>query len=314
MGMLYILSISLGLIALPLLVMLRRDQSKEKTIIAHRKKSSRFLNLPNGARVHYCDEGNADGSVVVLVHGFMASLYDFDLWAKTLGKDHRVIRLDMPGMGLTGSFPGIDHSLAGRAQFLKAFLDKLNIESATIAGHSLGGGVAWVFALMYPEIVQRLVLVSAAGFDQATEPRSPPLGFRIAETPILRGLARVTGSQFMVARSLEGVVHDPAIVDAEWVRRATDMTLMGNNRASILALRPFRSPENDVARMADIKMPTLILWGVNDYLIPVRHGHLFAHRIKGSQLVTYADVAHYPQIEAAEQSAQDVLSFLSSSK
>jgi len=300
----------LGALLLTAAFLMNRDLPREKIIERHRSPQSRFITLPGGAHVHYQDQGNPDGPIIILIHGFMASLFDFDKWQPFLEKDFRVVRLDMPGMGLTGSYPSIDHSLAGRAGFLKEFMDAIQVERAHVVGHSLGGATAWVFALMYPETTASLTLIAAAGFDQSSEPRLKPLGFRLAETPLIRLMVRYTGSRSLVRQALSKLVNDPAVIDEQWVDRAYEMSRMADNRASILALRPFTPPYDALETLSDIKAATLIMWGQNDYLIPLRHAHLFKNHIQHATLVTYSDVGHYPQIEQAEHSARQLRHFI----
>ncbi|MGJ3254774.1 MAG: alpha/beta fold hydrolase [Alcanivorax sp.] len=299
----------LGVLLLTAAFLMNRDLPRETIIERHRSPESRFIKLPNGAHVHYQDQGNPDGPTIILIHGFMASLFDFDKWQPFLGKEFRVVRLDMPGMGLTGSYPEIDHSLSGRAKFLKEFLDAIHVEHVHVVGHSLGGATAWIFALMYPQSTASLTLIAAAGFNQSAEPRLKPLGFRLAETPVIRFIVRCTGSRSLVRQALSQLVDNQNVIHEQWIDRAFEMSRMADNRASILALRPFKPPYDALAKLGSIAVPTLIMWGQNDYLIPVRHAHLFKNEIKNAELVTYPGVGHYPQIEQPEDSARTLSHF-----
>ncbi len=141
------------------------DADRAALEAAHAGPPSRFVDVL-GLRVHLRDTGPRDGPAVLMLHGFGASLHTWEGWAAGLGDRFRVIRLDLPGFALTGPDPGGDYSDARGVAVLAALLDALGVERAAVIGNSLGGRLAWRFALAHPDRVARLVLVAPDGFAE----------------------------------------------------------------------------------------------------------------------------------------------------
>jgi pimeloyl-ACP methyl ester carboxylesterase len=144
---------------------------------------SRFVEV-DGLRVHYRDEGS--GPVLVLIHGLTASLFDWDAWAERLRGRFRVIRLDLPGHGLTGPDPQGRYGWPAMADLVVRLLDRLGVDRAGVAGNSLGGAVAWQLAARHPDRVDRLILVAPVGYPIGGE---MPFVLRLLANPVAGPLA-----------------------------------------------------------------------------------------------------------------------------
>jgi pimeloyl-ACP methyl ester carboxylesterase len=269
---------------------------------------SKFL-FVKGQRVHVRDEGHAaDASPIVLIHGTSASLHTWDGWAEHLRARRRVIRFDLPGFGLTGPNPAGDYSDASQARFVLDVADALQLNRFVVAGNSLGGEIAWRTALLAPHRVERLILVDAAGY--AFVPESIPLGFRLAYTPAMAWLTEATLPRALVDSSVRSVYGEPGRVTPELVERYFELTLRaGNRRALVRRLRQF-VPGEDAARIRELKLPTLILWGGRDRLIPPDNARRFAADIAGSELVVFDTLGHVPHEEDPVASLVPVRRFL----
>jgi pimeloyl-ACP methyl ester carboxylesterase len=263
-----------------------------------------------GMSVHLRDEGTAgDGLPILLLHGTSASLHTWDGWVEALAPTRRVIRVDLPGFGLTGPFPHDDYHVTRYVDFVIALLDRLEIPRAIIAGNSFGGQLAWETAATAPERVAALILVDAAGYPNA--PESIPIGFRIALTPALQPLMTRFLPRRMVEASLHDVYGDPARVTVELVDRYYDLALRaGNRRALGLRLEQAIHHEARAERIASLAQPTLILWGGRDRLIPSQNADRFARDIRGSRLVMFDGLGHVPHEEDPAATAAAVRSFL----
>ena len=270
---------------------------------------SQFVEV-QGMQVHLRDEGPRDDPTpLLLLHGTSASLHTWDGWAAALAGKHRVIRLDLPGFGLTGPFPDGNYRMAHYTEFLNALLDKLQVQQVVLAGNSLGGQIAWEMALAYPQRVTRLILVDAAGFPlQST---SVPIGFRLARIPALAPVIGKMLPRQMIESSVRNVYGNPELVSPQLVDRYYQLTLReGNREALVQRFSQHADPVLNQARISQISIPTLIIWGGRDGLIPPPHAEQFNVAIKDSQVVMFEDLGHVPQEENAAATASAVAKFL----
>jgi pimeloyl-ACP methyl ester carboxylesterase len=266
-----------------------------------------------GMVVHYRDEGpRGDPLPLVLLHGTGASLHTWEGWVKALKAQRRVITLDLPAFGLTGPFSGAyeadDYSGDAYARFVLDLLDTLKLPKVVLGGNSLGGEIAWRTAFLAPQRVASLVLVDAAG--PAFTPIEIPLAFQVARVPVLGRIGEFLLPRALVAKSVASVYGDPARISPELVDRYFELMLRdGNRRAMGLRLRHLTTGL-DAERIATLKLPTLILWGGRDRLIPPTVAQAFQQQISGSQLVVFDELGHVPQEEDPARSVVPVKAFL----
>ncbi len=258
-----------------------------------------------GMRLHVRDTGRRDGPVLIMLHGFGSSLDTWDAWATLLDPEYRVIRYDLPGFGLSGADPTGDYSDARDLAVLAALMDRMGVARATLIGNSLGGKLAWLFAVRYPERVERLVLISPDGFA------SP--GFEYGRKPSVPAMLKVlpyTLPSFMVRMSLAPAYADSrALTDAR-VERYRDMMLAPGVRTAILARMQQVMLENPVPLLRRIAAPTLLLWGERDGMIPFSNANNYLHDIPGSTVVALPGLGHVPMEEAPARSLEPVKAFL----
>jgi pimeloyl-ACP methyl ester carboxylesterase len=272
-------------------------------------RPSQFVTLADGARVHYRDRGPRDAPVLVLLHGSNSSLFDWEPWSTNLSDKFRVITLDLPGHGLTGAMPNVDYSERAMALFVKAFADKLGIERFAVGGNSMGGGVAARVAEIVPQRINQLILVDAADMETTFGDRLP-LAFRLARIPIVnRLLLHITPRSLVVEGLNDAIVRKAALTDT-LVDEYWNFARMKGTREATVAR--FRLDRDDYVRghVGAIRVPTLILWGEKDHLIPVTAAYAWAKAIPGSKLVIYPATGHLPMEEVAAESASDVRAFL----
>jgi pimeloyl-ACP methyl ester carboxylesterase len=286
--------IFLMLAALAFAVAKAPDRSLESLVPRWAPPPSDFLDL-DGQLVHYRDQGpSSDPLPLVLIHGTSASLHTWEGWVAGLSATRRVISFDLPGFGLTGPNADNDYSDARYVAFVRQFLSRLGVGRVVLVGNSLGGEVAWQVALADPTRVAGLVLVDAAGFNFV--PESLPLGFRIARIPVLREPMRWVLPRRAIEDSVLNVYGDPSRVTAALVDRYYELTLREGNRVALMRRMDQLAP-GPTERLGEIKVPTLILWGERDRLIPVRWAQEFHQAIPGSQLVVFPKLGHVPQEE-----------------
>jgi len=269
---------------------------------------SQFIAV-RGMQLHLRDEGPRDDPVpIVLLHGTGASLHTWDGWTRELARERRVIRFDLPGFGLTGPSPDGVYSIESYVDTVLALADTLGVQRFIVAGNSLGGYVAWATAVLHPERVDRLILVDAAGYPFRSQ--SIPLAFRIARTPVLNVLMRDVLPRSIVAASLRNVYGDPTRVTPTLVDRYFDLATRAGNRAALVARFDQTTPGSLAERVPEIRVPTLILWGGKDRLIPLEFGARFARDIQGSRLVVFDTLGHVPHEEDPARTVAAVLPFI----
>ncbi len=282
----------------------RCDRSPAEVEARRATPPSRFVAV-DGMRVHYRDRGS--GPAIVLLHGSNSSLFTWEGWAADLARDHRVVTLDLPGHGLTGPDPRARYRYAEMAAFVDDFAITLGLPRFSLGGNSMGGGVAWRYAILHPDKVERLILVDSAG-QPREEPR--PFGFRMFATPGVGRLVRWISPRFLVAKSLRDAYGDPGRVTADEVDLYDDLLLRAGNREA--TRRRFSDEGDDElrARMGEIRAPTLILWGRRDRFILPKYAERFHAAIAGSEVVILDGLGHVPMEEDPQRSVAEARRFL----
>ena len=259
-----------------------------------------------GLQVHLRDEG--EGPVVILLHGTSSSLHTWQGWVERLSGRYRLIRIDLPGFGLTGPRPDHDYSVATQVAFLQALADTLALDGFALAGNSLGGRIAWRYALKHSQRVRGLILVDASGYPLEG---NVTLAFRLAQVPVLGRLLTVITPRSLVEQSLKDVYADDSRIASELVDRYYELARRPGNREALLVMLSTDWPD-DAASPAGINVPTLIMWGAEDSGIPLSHAHRFHEEIAGARLIIYPDAGHVPMEELPAATARDAGAFLQS--
>ncbi|MEJ2585481.1 MAG: alpha/beta hydrolase [Robiginitalea sp.] len=262
-----------------------------------------------GMEVHYRDEGNRQDSLpIVLVHGTGSSLHTFDNWTTALKGNHRVVRMDLPGFGLTGPFPDRNYSMDAYVDFIAAFLADRGIGHCILAGNSLGGQIAWNFTLKHSEVVEKLILIDAAGYPKNST--SVPIAFRIARTPVLNRILTFLTPRFVVKSSVLNVYADKSKVTDELVDRYFELSLRAGNRQGLIDRMQMPLDTSLVRKIKTIEQPTLILWGDQDGLIPLESAYRFHRDLPNDTLVILKNSGHVPMEENPEESLEAVMDFM----
>lgn len=282
---------------------IRFDVPVEKLKPKYANRESRFITI-DGLSVHYRDEGK--GFPLVLLHAAPSSLHTFDQLAKELSSHYRIIRLDLPGYGLTGPNAAGDYSLQSYMKFLDSFLSALHVNACYIAGNSFGGRLASEYAYKEPNRVKKLVLIAASGYPMKEE---GVLAVKMARTPLLRPVVRYVTPRFFVTMNLKEVLGANYKVPTETIDRYYDLLLRTGNRDTFIAMSN-QKPEDVSVHVKALRIPTLILWGSNDSVISPSYAERFHSDISGSRLIMYDGVGHIPQEVIPERIAADMLAFL----
>jgi len=293
---------------------LRRDDIPYETLEAkYATAESEYAALPGGVRVHFRDEGNAKGPTLLLVHGFSASLHTWEPWVQALGADYRIVSLDLPGHGLTRAPKGWAPSMEAYRDTVEAFARARGLTRFTLVGQSMGGNVAWEYALKHPERVTGLVLVGASGWPE-TRPeyaKGSPLAGPLSN-PAGRFLLRDLDSTALVTKGLKSSFENDAFVTDAMVTRYVELGRAPGHRDAVidLALDFHKRNPATAERLAALSTPTLILHGEKDLLVPVDHARKFDAAIPDSTLIIYPATGHILNEEQAARSAADLNAWL----
>jgi len=258
-----------------------------------------------GINIHYSDEGSGD--VILLLHGVFSSLHTFNKWAENLCKSYRVIRIDLPGFGLTGPSIDNEYGMDLYIGYIRKFMDNLGIDKFHIGGNSLGGWIAWEFAVAHEERINKMVLVNAAGYVSGG---NYPLPFVIAQTPVLRQVFNYEiVPKVVVRRFLRQVIKDQYVVTDHLVDRYYDIIHREGNLEAFSRIANSKFIQNTHA-LRNIETPTLVLWGDEDAWISHHDAEKFKNDLKNVTVKIYEGVGHIPMEEIPELTANDVLNFL----
>ncbi len=259
-----------------------------------------------GIRLHIRDTGPRDAPALILLHGFGGSLHTWDAWATRLDGTFRVIRLDLPGFGLTGPDPAGDYTDARSHAVLLALMDRLGLAHAAVAGHSMGGRIAWTFAALHPERVDHLVLLAPDGFA------SPGFQYGVApKVPLLLRVLPYILPSFLLRPSLAAAYANPAMVTDALLTEYRDMLLAPGVRRAILDRTAQQVLVNPAPLLACIQAPVLLLWGEQDAMIPVRNADDYVRALPGARVMRFPGVGHVLHEEEAAGTVEAVRAFLS---
>ena len=292
-------------ISLPNNGFLSLDQLKQR----YADPATRYMDI-GGMSIRYKDEGS--GPVIVLLHGSHSSLDGYDGLTSALIDQYRVIRFDMPGMGLSSTLSLNDATTTPYADdILRELLDRLGVNSATLVGVSSGGAIAYYFASLYPERVNALVLTNV--------PSEPVIAANTPRTPELRQefeIAEKTGFKRKNYWSvyLNWLTGTPERMTDEKITRYYDM----NRRKPIEKPRLFWRSTAHVPEiykvMSTVKAPALLVWGKIDFVLPLHTMTTLKNHLPASSVSTIIleDTGHYPPFEVPERFARIVKSYLTS--
>jgi pimeloyl-ACP methyl ester carboxylesterase len=266
---------------------------------------SKFADVA-GIRVHYQEKGT--GIPLVLIHGYSSSHYTWKDEFDALSQRYHVIAVDLKGFGFT-SKPDGDYSRRAQGELVNSLLDHLKIEKAWIAGNSMGGETALNLTLHHPEKVMGLVLIDSAGVEVEGRASITPSYLKV---PILGRLltALALTSDKLVREGLEKSFYDKSKVTDERVAYYYQpLKTRGGQLAATLARKQFGDfPIED--KFSTIRVPTLIIWGDQDELIPIEAGKKMNSLIQGSRLVVFQNCGHVPQEEMPDRVLSEITAFI----
>ncbi len=252
-----------------------------------------------GAKINYVEAGDPAKPTVILLHGLGGSLGNWQTTTGPLSQNYHVIALDQVGFGKSDK-PFLKYRVATFVDFLDKFMSELKIEKASLVGNSMGGWVAGLIAIKYPNRVEKIVLADAAGIVPAN----------YSEVDIYQ-LNNSTRDEILA--NMKKIFATPALQNNEaLIDQFMTLRVMTNDGNTINSLIESIKRREDFlnTRLGEIKKPTLIIWGKQDGLLPVADATTFNKGIAGSELVIFDACGHAPQFEKANDFNKAVLAFL----
>lgn len=280
----------------------------------HHPENSHFAEV-DGATVHYQEFGDATNPTLLLIHGFTASTYVWHSVAPRFAEENfHVVAVDLLGFGYSEKPASFEYTIEAQARMIVRLMNRLGIGTATLVGSSYGGAVAATVALDYAERVEKLVLVDAVIND---EPKNHPL-LKLAAVPGLGELVTpflVDSKRFLKYR-MQGTLA-PAnhhLITKDRVESVIRPLVAANAHRSVLQTSRNWNANRIEEDLQYIKQPTLIIWGEEDTVIPMKCGEKLYESILNSRFVVLKNCGHVPPEEKSELFAELVTGFCSNRK
>jgi len=263
-------------------------------------KLDRYVHV-DSVRARYWELGA--GAPVLLIHGLGASVETWEETLRVLAKTHHVYAVDLVGFGYSDK-PAADYTVDYLVDFIRGFMDVAGLEQATLIGHSLGGALVLRLAILHPDRASKLVLVDSAGLS-----RKVGLGLRLASLPLV-GELLLRPSPEKTRQALKPFFHDPILLTGAFVDLNYDLiTQPGAQAAYLSTVRSLASVfgarrhigDGIIARLEEIRVPTLVIWGAQDAIVPVAHAEIARDRIANAQIHILPECGHMPMMEKTEE-------------
>lgn len=280
------------------------EELKEK----YESPASRYVEV-DGTKVHYRVEGDKSKPLLILLHGVLASLHTWDGWVEHLKPHFQIMRIDIPGFGLTGPMAKDDYTPEYAVEFFERFRQKMGFEKFHLAGNSLGGFISWYYAAHYPQHVDKLILI-----DPIAYPQKLPFIIKFASGTFFGAFAQFQSPRFIIKRNIRQVYGDPDKVTDEIIDRYHELLLREGNRESMVkyfrTLKKYSTNEEICRSIPNIKSPTLLMWGESDRWVPPELIERWRSDLPGLNVKTYPGAGHVPMEEMPDETAADAYAFL----
>jgi pimeloyl-ACP methyl ester carboxylesterase len=289
-----------------------RVLSLDSVIAKHADADAKFIEV-DGVKVHYKDAGH--GPAVLLVHGTMGDLDDWDGWLPTLARDHRVLRFDMPGFAMTGPLPSGNYSVDRMMSFIDAFMDLMGEEHFAIAGTSYGGLVSFRYAATRTDRVTALILTNSAGIEYGKGPKQPQAASG-ASTPAPQ-LHNVLTDPVIDAKDVEAnlsnVLVNKQLITPEMIQRKLDFQNVKGRAEEGMAGRKLYERGDPLRVLAHVRAPAIVIWGAGSQVLSTQTADAFVAAMKNSCHVEremVPNAGHLSIVDQPEKTSQMAESFL----
>jgi len=258
-------------------------------------------------------ESYGEGAPLLCIHGFGASLYSWRNFIGPLSKDNLLLLIDLKGCGKSPKPNDTKYSTLDQAELIHQFILKYDLKNLTLVGNSLGGALSLLVTIILMETGELARLRSIVLIDAGAYKEYIPFYLRLLSVPILNLPFDFLPSRLIAARVLRRAYYDPnKITEKQIAAYAAPLSEPGARHALLQTAKQLVPPNFDelVAKYKDIKVPTLIIWGRQDKIIPLKVGELLDRDIPNSTLKVIDECGHAPQEEKPDETISLVLDFL----
>lgn len=287
-----------------------RTLSLDEVRAKYAAPTSKFVDI-EGINVHYRDEGK--GPVVLLMHGTLGDLADWNEWAEVLKENFRVVRFDLPGFGLTSDIPNDNYSVARSHVLIDGLMDHLGAEKFAVVGISYGGMVMFRYAATRTERVTAMVLINSAGIQRGKRAAPKKQDTSKAAKPKKNMFLSAEVLREDVEDFYRGYINDPARRTPELIQRKLDLlNVKGRNEVAIKAYKLYESG-NPQRVLSHVKAPSLIMWGEGNQALDNKTAEAFIDALThacSKKLITFKEGGHYINLERPYQTANVANEFL----
>ena len=264
----------------------------------------------NGHAIFYVVKG--EGDLLLLIHGYGAGSWVWEKQIDILSKNYRVYALDIIGYGYSDR-PRIEYTPETYIHFLRDFMDGLGIERATLIGNSMGGGIAWAMAALFPKRVKRLILIDCVPPDVLAQVRNE--SFRtlavVKDIPFLPYLVIASRNMNSIRRILQECLFDRRLITPALLSRQFELIrFKGSSWVLYSTLKHAKATSKMGDYLSLIDHPTLLIWGEQDLVFPPSVGESLHQAIKGSKIHLINKSGHIPMWETPEEVNRAILDFL----
>ena len=288
------------------------DLPRSQVADKYSNQNSMFITLENGSTVHIRDEGNPDGEVLILLHGFGMSLHVWEKWVAELGDTYRLVSFDWPGHGLSTPVRDDDYSRNAMTSYLTNVLDWMNIDKFVLVGHAMGGGIAMNYIVDNPKKVQALVLIGASGLKIDRSDEAPRV-MKLTKYPGMSTALRYITPYETLKNTVIRTYGSESFVNKELVERYYELMVNSTNREIYIKQIKQMSFDRPLdAHIGRLNHPTLLIWGEEDEIVGLKYAKRLRSIILSARLVSYQGVGHLPMDVLPKVTAKDLTNFLNS--
>jgi pimeloyl-ACP methyl ester carboxylesterase len=279
--------------------------------------NSEFIDV-DGTKTHYRIDGNPNGPLLLLLHGVLASTHTWDGWVESLGSKYHILRIDLPGFGLSDPLASKNYT----PEYAVEFFEKMRValggahpelkdkaDKFYLAGNSLGGFIAWFYATKHPEHIEKLILVDPIAYQQPL-----PRIIKFSSGGFGGVMSQIAAPRFIVKRNVRKVYGHPENVKDEVVLRYHEMILKKGHKNSMVeyfkVLRKYNNEDSMAKYVPEIKVPTLLMWGGKDRWVPPALIDKWKRDVEGLQVKIYAEGGHIPMEEFPDETSRDADEFM----